>query len=72
MCLWAFGIHNIAQNGTAALSLCCPLLQPSAQLGHLQKASMKRVKTIHLPPPTPHCLINWAIDSKIKDGQNYL
>lgn len=35
-------------------------------LGTLGKASMRKVKTTHLPPPIPHCLVNWAIDSKLK------
>jgi len=72
MCSWTFGIHNITQNGTAASSLGCPLLQPSAQPGQMWKASMKRVKTIHLPPPSPYCLVNRAIGSKAKYGQSYL
>lgn len=62
----------ITQNGTAALSLSCLLLQSRAQPGHLWKASMKRAKTIHLPPATPRCLLNWAIVWKVKDGQSYL
>lgn len=72
MCGRAFGIHNNVQNETAALCLCCPLLQPNAQPGHLWKTSMRKVKTIHLPPPIPHCLVNWAVDSKLKDRQIYL
>lgn len=33
---------------------------------------MRKVKAVHLPPPIPHCLVNRAIDPKLKDRQSSL